>query len=96
MFDALGAEYGALESDLALRWAPLERVPGQALEPADAGKVLALLLTLPHGVLKYSHTVPGAHSNSQHMANPPCHGSPTAPLGLHEAQLRQHSVHVLA
>lgn len=66
VFDALGAEYGALDADLALRWARLERAPDQALEPADAGKVLALLLTLQHGVLKYSHTVPGAH------CSPPC------------------------
>ena len=61
VFEALGAEYGALEGDMALRWERLQRAPDQALEPADAGKVLALLLTLPHGVLKYSHTVPGAH-----------------------------------
>ena len=60
VFDALAAEYGALESDLALRWVPMARAPDQALEPADAGKVLALLLTLPHGVVKYSHAMPGA------------------------------------
>ena len=62
VFDALGAEYGALESDMTLRWERLQRAPEEALEPADAGKVLALLLTLPHGVLKYSHTVPGART----------------------------------
>ena len=61
VFDALEAEFGALESDMALRWERLQRAPDQALEPAAAGKVLALLLTLPHGVLKYSHSVPGAH-----------------------------------
>ena len=66
VFDALEAEYGALESDMALRWERLQRAPDQALEPAAAGKVLALLLTLPHGVLKYSHSVPGAY------CSPPC------------------------
>lgn len=31
----------------------------QALTPESADRMLTLLLTLPHGVLKYSHTVPG-------------------------------------
>jgi len=59
VMDALRAEYGALESDLALAWAPAARAPAAALDPADGAKVLALLLTLPHGVVKYSHAVPG-------------------------------------
>lgn len=60
--DALRAEYGALESDLALAWAPAAHAPAAALDPADGSKVLALLLTLPHSVVKYSHAVPGGWS----------------------------------
>ncbi len=59
VMDALRSEYGGLEADLALAWAAAAP-PAAALEPADAARVLALLLTLPHGVLKYSHAVPGA------------------------------------
>ncbi|KAK9826187.1 hypothetical protein WJX81_005747 [Elliptochloris bilobata] len=72
VYNALTAEYGALESDLALRWAPVQQVPDQALEPADAAKVLALLLTLPHGVMKYSHTVPGLVETSSNLAAVRC------------------------
>jgi len=75
VMDALRSEYGGLEADLALAWAAAAP-PAAALEPADAARVLALLLTLPHGVLKYSHAVPGACRT----ASPPPPGRPPARL----------------
>lgn len=42
----------------------------QALAPESADRLLTLLLTLPHGVLKYSHTVPGAESARRSFAMP--------------------------
>lgn len=54
------SEYGHLEKSLAVRATAHESsdaVP--ALEPVGAERLLTLLLTLPHGVLKKSHAVQG-------------------------------------
>ena len=57
---ALAQEYGALEKQLDVSVGQSEqRPPNQALTPNSADQLLTLLLTLPHGVVKYSHTVPG-------------------------------------
>ena len=57
---ALAQEYGALEKQLDVSVGQSERPPpSQALTPDSADQLLTLLLTLPHGVVKYSHTVPG-------------------------------------
>lgn len=57
---ALEQEYGALEKQLSVSFSrAADPSPNQALTADSASKLLTLLLTLPHGVIKYSHTVPG-------------------------------------
>jgi dipeptidase D len=59
--EALKQEYGVLETQLSISYAPAASgAPDQALTADSAAKLLALLLVLPHGVIKYSHAVPGA------------------------------------
>lgn len=57
---ALKQEYGALEQelDVSVRQSR-EQVPKQVLSSDSTERLLTLLLTLPHGVQKFSHTVPG-------------------------------------
>ena len=58
--EALQKEFGALEAHIAIKFVPRAgTAPDQALSQDSAAKLLTLLLTLPHGVLKHSHTVPG-------------------------------------
>ena len=58
--EALQKEYGALETHITVKFVPQAGpAPDQALSEDSAAKLLTLLLTLPHGVLKHSHTVPG-------------------------------------
>ena len=57
---ALMQEYGALEEQLDVCVGQsTQQVPKQVLSPDSADRLLTLLLTLPHGVQKFSHTVPG-------------------------------------
>ncbi len=70
---ALKQEYGALEQqlDVAVTQSK-EQVPKQVLSADSAECLLTLLLTLPHGVQKFSHTVPGPLSpvlsqDAQHL-----------------------------
>lgn len=58
----LRAEYGQLERGLSVeaRPAPADAAPAGALAPEGAERLLTLLLTLPHGVLKNSHAMAGA------------------------------------
>lgn len=54
-------EYGLKEPGLAISAAQAAGgAPPSVLGPAAAQRLLDLLLTLPHGVLKMSHAVPGA------------------------------------
>ena len=63
---ALAQEYGALEKQLNVSVGQSkQRPPDQALTPDSADQLLTLLLTLPHGVIKYSHTVPGNFAGYQ-------------------------------
>ncbi len=57
----LMAEYGQLEKALHIEAppTPADAAPQHALASEGAGRLLTLLLTLPHGVLKYSHAVEG-------------------------------------
>lgn len=60
--DALGKEYGTLETQLSVVLAKSSaHAPGEVLSHDSAAKLLTLLLTLPHGVIKYSHAVPGTN-----------------------------------
>ncbi|CAL5222920.1 g5353 [Coccomyxa viridis] len=67
---ALKQEYGALEQqlDVAVTQSK-EQVPKQVLSAASAERLLTLLLTLPHGVQKFSHTVPGLVETSTNLAS---------------------------
>jgi dipeptidase D len=58
------AEYGQLEKTLhvGITHTPGDAVPQQALVPEGADRLLAMLLTLPHGVLKHSHAVEGGRT----------------------------------
>ena len=57
---ALKMEYGALETAMSISLTESgSPAPEQVLSSDSASKLLTLLLTLPHGVIKYSHTVPG-------------------------------------
>ncbi|CAK0786449.1 hypothetical protein CVIRNUC_009662 [Coccomyxa viridis] len=67
---ALAQEYGALEKQLDVSVGQSERrPPDQTLTPDSADQLLTLLLTLPHGVVKYSHTVPGLVETSSNLAS---------------------------
>ncbi|EIE18888.1 aminoacyl-histidine dipeptidase [Coccomyxa subellipsoidea C-169] len=72
--DALKKEYGALETQLSVSLSESSSpAPGQVLSSDSASKLLTLLLTLPHGVIKYSHTVPGLVETSTNLASvKPC------------------------
>lgn len=65
----LTAEYGSLEKDMAIGLSPAGGAPAACLAPADAERLLALLTALPHGALKYSHTVPGLVETSNNVAS---------------------------
>ena len=66
---ALAQEYGALEKQLDVSVGQSERrPPDQTLTPDSADQLLTLLLTLPHGVVKYSHTVPGKFAGYQTLS----------------------------
>ena len=57
---ALKQEYGGLEQAMEVSVGQSQGpVPEEALSSDSAQRLLTLLLMLPHGVLKYSHTVPG-------------------------------------
>lgn len=78
--EALAQEYGALEKQLDVSVGQSKRQPpNQALTPDSANQLLTLLLTLPHGVVKYSHTVPGSFPGHKALN--------TAPLQLRVAQV---------
>ncbi|GAB4815754.1 hypothetical protein N2152v2_002800 [Parachlorella kessleri] len=65
------AEYGHLEKTLHVDLRPVQpdAAPQEALSPEGADRLLTLLLTLPHGVLKNSHAVPGLVETSTNLAS---------------------------
>ncbi|KAK9830529.1 hypothetical protein WJX72_012284 [[Myrmecia] bisecta] len=65
--NAIQAEYGTLEKDLSIASLPV-KAPTNVLTPESAHSLLTLLLTLPHGVHKYSHAVPGLVETSTNLA----------------------------
>lgn len=62
-------EYGHREGGLSVHAVCDVPAPAAVLAPADAGRLLTLLLALPHGVLKYSHVVPGLVETSSNLAS---------------------------
>ena len=58
---ALRAEFGSLEQGMHIELAAAgDAAHERVLSAASARRLLALLLLLPHGVVKKSHAVPGA------------------------------------
>lgn len=66
--DQLRLEFGHLESGLSVRAVPAAQPPSAVLAEADAARLLTLLLTLPHGPIKYSHAVGGLVETSSNLA----------------------------
>lgn len=62
-------EYGTYESSLSISCKAPKVPANNALLPADATRLITLLSTLPHGVLKFSHAVPGLVESSTNLAS---------------------------
>lgn len=58
-FASFQQEYGLKEPGLAITAAPAAAPASACLAPAAGQQLVDLLLTLPHGVIKYSHAVQG-------------------------------------
>lgn len=77
--EGLHAQYGLFEKGLSMSAGPIAytngagplAAPGQCLSDEGAQRLLALLLLLPHGVLKMSHAVEGLVETSNNVAS--CH-----------------------
>jgi dipeptidase D len=67
----LGSEYktdlGAFDSDLQISVEKVDR-PGKVFDADDASRTIALLVSVPHGVLAMSPDVPGLVQNSTNLA----------------------------
>ncbi|KDD73988.1 hypothetical protein H632_c1675p1, partial [Helicosporidium sp. ATCC 50920] len=70
--EAFLAEFGQREAELKLRIESERSLDGSrgeaALTPGSADRLLALLLGIPHGPVKYSHAVPGLVETSSNLA----------------------------
>ena len=66
---ALQAEFGTLETGLRVTLAGLEDAPAECLSAGAQTNLLGLLRALPHGVLKYSHAIPGLVETSNNLAS---------------------------
>lgn len=64
-------EYGVLERGMkiGIQPHPDAAAPAHCIAPDDIQPLLALLLTLPHGALKYSHAVEGLVETSNNVAS---------------------------
>jgi dipeptidase D len=65
------AEYGTREPDFRITVEPTapEKEYPAVLESKDSERLLNLLCCLPHGVIKYSHSVPGLVETSNNLAS---------------------------
>jgi len=67
------AEFGQRETGVSIKafchQSILPSAPVAVLLPGDADRLMSLLLTLPHGVIKYSHSVPGLVETSSNLAS---------------------------
>ncbi len=66
---ALQAEFGTLETALRVTLAGLDAAPAECLSAGAQTSLLGLLRALPHGVLKYSHAIPGLVETSNNLAS---------------------------
>ena len=60
---ALKEEYGHLEKDMNIDFFDYPHRSSTVMALESQTKLLTLLSTLPHGVVKWSHAVPGTHSS---------------------------------
>lgn len=66
VFKELVVEYGSLERAMSLD--ETEASAAAVLTPAATDRLLLLLLGLPHGVVKFSHAIPGLVETSTNLA----------------------------
>ena len=67
--DALSKEFGSMETNLQVNLSGLNDSPDKTLTKDSQTKIISLLRTLPHGVLKYSHDVEGLVETSNNLAS---------------------------
>ena len=66
---ALTKEFGSMESNLKVNFSGLDDSPDTVIIAESQTKIVGLLRTLPHGVLKYSHDVEGLVETSNNLAS---------------------------
>jgi len=62
-------EFGLLEKGLAIKAKGATEIDSKVLNESSAKRLLALLLALPHGPIKYSHALPGLVETSNNLAS---------------------------
>ena len=67
--DALSKEFGSMETNLHVNLSGLTDSPDKTLTKDSQTRIIALLRTLPHGVLKYSHDVENLVETSNNLAS---------------------------
>ena len=68
-------EFGSVETKLKISLSGLENSPNETLSKKSQQNLIGLLRTIPHGVLKYSHDVPGLVETSNNLASVKCNGA---------------------
>ena len=67
--DAISKEFGSIEKNLKVNFSGLDDSPDKTLTKDSQTRIIGLLRTLPHGVLKYSHDVDGLVETSNNLAS---------------------------
>ena len=62
-------EFGSIETKMKISLSGLEDSPNETLSKKSQKNLIGLLRTIPHGVLKYSHDVPGLVETSNNLAS---------------------------
>ena len=68
-------EFGSVETKMKISLTGLEDSPNESLKRESQQNLIGLLRTIPHGVLKYSHDVPGLVETSNNLASVKCDGA---------------------
>ena len=68
-------EFGSIETKMKISLSGLEDSPNETLSKKSQKNLIGLLRTIPHGVLKYSHDVPGLVETSNNLASVKCDGA---------------------
>ena len=67
--ESLKKEFGTIERNLKVNFSGLDKSSNKTLSKESQTKMIGLLRTLPHGVLKYSHDVEGLVETSNNVAS---------------------------